>query len=59
MNCINWDFNNMMINRSDYRPGVPRGFQEVKVPKLRGTFVSVCVCVCLCVCVCGVSTWHC
>jgi len=24
-----------MVNQSHYRPEVPRGFQEVKVPRLR------------------------
>jgi len=28
-------FNNNKVNESHYRPEVPRGFQEVKVPRLR------------------------
>jgi len=27
---------NKKVNQSHYRPEVPRGFQEVKVPRLRG-----------------------
>jgi len=29
------NLNGSMVNQSHYRPEVPRGFQEVKVPRLR------------------------